>query len=82
MATGVQKFLLKENRDSSSAVRDEAKRKYKEYKFCLRVTEEEWLEEPGFTDVTLSQSMVEDLQVNVEFRDDVINGRKKIVGKL
>ena len=46
------------------------------------MTETEWLEEEGFTDVTLSESMLADLGLNAEFKDDFINGRKKIVGKL
>ena len=40
------------------------------------------MEEDGFTDVPLSESMLADLQVNAEFKDDVINGKKKIVGRL
>ena len=61
---------------------DSPKRKYREYRFCLRVTETEWLEEDGFTDVTLSESMLADLELHAEFKADLINGRKKIVGKL
>ena len=82
MATGEQKIILKENVGSSFPKVDAPKRKYSEYRFCLRVTETEWLEEEGFTDVTISESMLADLELNAEFKDDVINGRKKIVGKL
>ena len=82
MATGEQKIILKENVGSSFPKVDAPKRKYSEYRFCLRVTETEWLEEEGFTDVTISESMLADLGLNAEFKDDVVNGRKKIVGKL
>ena len=82
MATGEQKIILKENVGSSFPKVDTPKRKHSEYRFCLRVTETEWLEEEGFTDVTISESMLADLELNAEFKDDVVNGRKKIVGKL
>ena len=82
VATGEQKFILKKNETSPSPTKDQTNRKYREYKFCLRVNDEDWLEEPGFTDVVLSESMMADLHVNTQFRDEVLSGRKKIVGKL
>ena len=40
------------------------------------------MEEEGFTDVDLSEEMMEDLEINENFHKDVLGGMKKVIGKL
>ena len=57
-------------------------RKYKEYKYCMKVGEE-WLGVgDGSEDVEVTEIMMGDLGVNTEFQEEVKNGDKKIVGKI
>ena len=40
------------------------------------------MEEEGFSDVDLSEEMLEDLEINEAFHKDVSTGLKKVIGKL
>ena len=81
VACGQQKFVLKDGEEEGKREGVE-QRKYKEYKYCMKVGEE-WLGVgDGFEDVEVTEIMMGDLGVNPEFQEEVKNGEKKIVGKI
>ena len=49
---------------------------YKEYKFSLSCGEEGW------DKVELTKDMLEDLEINQEFRAEVDTGKKVVIGRL
>ena len=51
-------------------------RGYKEYKFSLSCGEEGW------DRVELTKDMLEDLEINEEFRREVDTGKKVVIGRL
>jgi hypothetical protein len=80
VAMGKQKFVLKDGGEALSQATEE-KKKYKEYKYCMKAGEGWIAAGEGFEDVELSNTMIGDLGVNPEFQQEVINLEKKIVGK-
>ena len=80
VAEGKQKFVRR-GKETFEHGRIE-KRKYKEYKYCLKAGDD-WLGVgEGFEDVELTDIMIGDLAVNPEFQKEVQIGEKKIVGKI
>ena len=51
-------------------------REFREYKFSLSCGEEGW------DKVELTKDMLEDLEINEEFRREVDNGKKIVIGRL
>ena len=81
VAQGKQKFVLKHGEEAVTTVKEE-KRKYKEFKYCMKAGDE-WLGVgEGFEDVKLNDGMIGDLGVHPEFQKEVEIGEKKIVGKI
>ena len=56
-------------------------RKFKEYRFSTKQIEKEEKED-GFVEVEVSADMMEDIGINEEFKQEVVNGKKRIIGKL
>ena len=75
VANGEQKFIL---RSTGSGVVTKAReiREFKEYKFSLSCGEEGW------DKVELTKDMLEDLEINEEFRREVDTGKKVVIGRL
>ena len=81
VAQGKQKFVLKHGEEAVTTVKEE-KRKYKEFKYCMKAGDE-WLGVgEGFEDVELTDGMIGDLGVHPEFQKEVQTSEKKIVGKI
>ena len=58
------------------------KSKYNEYRFSVKKNETEWMQEEGFIEVELSEDMMDDLMINEGFREEIVNGTKKVLGRL
>ena len=56
-------------------------RKFKEYRFITKQIEKEEKED-GFVEVEVSADMMEDIGINEDFKQEVVNGKKRIIGKL
>ena len=56
-------------------------RKFKEYRFSTKQIEKEEKED-GFVEVEVSADMMEDIGINEDFKQEVVNGKKRIIGKL
>ena len=56
-------------------------RKFKEYRFTTKQIEKEDKED-GFVEVEVTDEMMEDIGINEEFKQEVVNGKKRIIGKL
>ena len=56
-------------------------RKFKEYRFSSKQIEKEEKED-GFVEVEVTDEMMEDIGINEEFKQEVVNGKKRIIGKL
>ena len=56
-------------------------RKFKEYRFTTKQIEKEEKED-GFVEVEVSADMMEDIGINEDFKQEVVNGKKMIIGKL
>ena len=56
-------------------------RKFKEYRFSTKQIEKEEKED-GFVEVEVSADMMEDIGINEEFKQEVVNGKTRIIGKL
>ena len=72
--------MKKPNSGNEKPVKE--RRKFQEYKFTQKLSDAAWQEEAGFIDVQLSEEMMEDLSLNTNFQRDLLNGNKKVVGKL
>ena len=78
VASGEQRFIM---RGSQPSVRVE--RKYQEYRFIDK-QDDLWTDpsSEGFEEVTMSEDMLEDLSINEAFKEELVKGSKKIIGKL
>ena len=61
---------------SGEVTRPRETRGFKEYKFSLSCGEEGW------DKVELTKDMLEDLEINQEFRAEVDTGKKVVIGRL
>ena len=81
VASGKQRFVVKDGGEERKK-ENVKKSQYKEFKYCMKVGED-WLGAgEGFEDVEMTETMMGDMGVNPEFEQEVINGEKKIVGKI
>ena len=78
VASGEQKFVMRNSVNNNNNIVESVERKYQEYRFLEKQEEVE----TGFVDVELSEQMMEDLDINASFKDDIAKGIKRIVGKL
>ena len=61
---------------SGEVTKSRETRGFKEYKFSLSCGEEGW------DKVELTKDMLEDLEINQEFRAEVDTGKKVVIGRL
>ena len=82
VASGEQKFIMKTTSKTENTNSNKMKSKYSEYKFSVKKNDTEWMQEEGFIEVELSEDMMDDLMINQGFREEIINGTKKVLGRL
>ena len=75
VANGEQKFIMR-SRGSGEVTKTRENRGFREYKFSLSCGEEGW------DKVELTKDMMEDLEINEEFRREVDTGKKVVIGRL
>ena len=61
---------------SGEVTKERETRGFREYKFSLSCGEEGW------DKVELTKDMLEDLEINQEFRNEVDTGKKIVIGRL
>lgn len=78
VAAGEQKFITRGCQQSLKV-----DRKYQEYRFIDK-QDDLWTDpgSEGFEEVTVSEDMIDDLAINEAFKEEVLKGVKKIIGKL
>ena len=75
VANGEQRFIMRHT-GSGEVTRAKEPRGFREYKFSLSCGEEGW------DKVELTKDMLEDLEINQEFRNEVDTGKKIVIGRL
>ena len=64
------------SRGSGEVTKEREPQGFREYKFSLSCGEEGW------DKVELTKDMLEDLEINQEFRNEVDTGKKIVIGRL
>ena len=75
VANGEQRFIMRHT-GSGEVTKEREPQGFREYKFSLSCGEEGW------DKVELTKDMLEDLEINQEFRNEVDTGKKIVIGRL